>query len=578
MKNLTTILLLCICTAFFCASQHPEPAGKDNPEQMIAMEILNRYKNSTLSRSELVASIALDMLETPYKGGLLEQTPERLVVTLSQTDCMVFVESCLALAITAQGENPSWELFCENLKQLRYRDGTIDGYVSRLHYTSDWFREAEESGVLEEITYKYGTLYSQNFSFISSHPQYYTQLTDDPSLVEQVKTIERGLNSYKYYQIYKSDIVSCEDNIKSGDIVTFTTNVDGLDVSHMGIAYRKASGELSFIHASSTLEKVVIAQESLQEYTKLGVRVARPLDMSSPKAERFSIPVLMFHKVVDNPQYPEDISPKELGELFDYLFSNGYYPINMSDLVSGKFENIIPSGRMPVVITADDSHPSIVYSTSEQTHEYLNNKSSFLTIFTEKCQNYGLKPRATFFLSKMLDDRYSQEPTMYFGGIESLGEIIQRYSHLEGIEYGYHTINHERMLGMNYAQTMKILTEQLNEIERLQPNDRIAPIFAYPYGYAPLAEAMPAFSELGFIGAVLAYPGNNEARYSQIDQYIYLPSQQRALISPLFIPRVNIGSFTYAPPGSANPYVKISPVEDFKKDVERAIYKPYHIQ
>ena len=55
---------------------------------------------------------------------------EELVIRTDAVDCLTFVEYTLAQALGSS--------FTENLQKIRYRDGIIDGYPSRLHYTSDW--------------------------------------------------------------------------------------------------------------------------------------------------------------------------------------------------------------------------------------------------------------------------------------------------------------------------------------------------------------------------------------------------------------------------------------------------------
>ena len=59
-------------------------------------------------------------------------------------DCLTFVEYTLAQALGSS--------FADNLQKIRYRDGIIDGYTSRLHYTSDWIENGVRQGLLEDVT------------------------------------------------------------------------------------------------------------------------------------------------------------------------------------------------------------------------------------------------------------------------------------------------------------------------------------------------------------------------------------------------------------------------------------------
>ena len=55
-----------------------------------------------LPMSQLVIKVAKHFLGTPYVAGTLELEPERLTVNTRETDCILFVEMCLALSLTAK--------------------------------------------------------------------------------------------------------------------------------------------------------------------------------------------------------------------------------------------------------------------------------------------------------------------------------------------------------------------------------------------------------------------------------------------------------------------------------------------
>ena len=48
-------------------------------------------------------------------------------------------------------------------------------------------------------------------------------------------------------------------------ILAFVTSIKGLDVTHTGFAFQK-DGELTFIHASSAKNKVIIDSSTISEY------------------------------------------------------------------------------------------------------------------------------------------------------------------------------------------------------------------------------------------------------------------------------------------------------------------------
>jgi len=236
--------------------------------------------HKALPMDQLVIKTALQKLGTPYVAGTLEEDPEMLTVCMEKTDCILFVEMCLAFSLNLKEENPSFDSYCNNLLKLRYRDGVAGDYSSRIHYTSEWIRQAAERGIMEEITSEIGGIaWAQEFSFMSTHTDSYRQLRENPSLMEKIRAVEEYLNGFEYYYIPKDEIVTCEPLIHDGDIICFNSTAKGLDIAHVGYAYWQGS-QLTFIHASSVEMEVVINKKPLTEYisgikSNNGIRVVR---------------------------------------------------------------------------------------------------------------------------------------------------------------------------------------------------------------------------------------------------------------------------------------------------------------
>ena len=233
-----------------------------------------------LPMDELVVKVARSFLGTPYVAGTLEQEPEQLTVNLRETDCILFVEMCLALAQTAKDDEPSFDSYIDRLAELRYRNGIVDGYTSRLHYTSEWIAQGEKQGFFKEVTRDCGgKVLAQKFNFMSTHPASYKQLKDNSSNVAKIRSVEQNLESRDYFYIPKADLPRCIRNIKTGDIIAFTSTVAGLDIAHIGIALWQGD-TLTFIHASTTADKVIVNPTPLTQYingvkSQSGVRVIR---------------------------------------------------------------------------------------------------------------------------------------------------------------------------------------------------------------------------------------------------------------------------------------------------------------
>ncbi len=233
--------------------------------------------------SQLIIRVAKEFLGIPYVAGLLEQEPEMLTIDTRHSDCILFVEMCLAMTLTIQSEDCTFERFCEMTQSLRYQGGEVDGYASRNHYTSAWILQGEDSGLFTEISQEIGGVQrSQHFNFMSTHPDSYKQLAGSPELVERIADTEAWLNGFEYYYLLQSNIDTLCKGIHTGDIICFVTPVSGLDIGHVALAYEQ-NGRLHFIHASSAARKVIISEETVAEYIKshkstCGLRVVRLCD------------------------------------------------------------------------------------------------------------------------------------------------------------------------------------------------------------------------------------------------------------------------------------------------------------
>ena len=222
-------------------------------------------------------------LGMPYVGGTLEGNPtERLVCKFDGLDCTTLVESSIALAV-AKTENPTFEGYKSELTKLRYRDGIIDGYPSRLHYILDWMYENEKRGRLENITAKVGGVpLKKEINFMTNHANLYPALAES-AVWEKVKEQENQINSREHTYIPKTEIQKAEPMLHDGDIVAFTSSVEGLDVNHMGVITRVGS-RAYLIHASLAGKKVIISSVPLAEYVAsvpkhTGMIVARLTDI-----------------------------------------------------------------------------------------------------------------------------------------------------------------------------------------------------------------------------------------------------------------------------------------------------------
>ncbi|NDV68661.1 N-acetylmuramoyl-L-alanine amidase-like domain-containing protein [Dysgonomonas sp. 25] len=221
--------------------------------------------------NELLIKTAKFFVGKPYIASALDKSPEeKLVVDLTGFDCTTFVENCIALSLALKSDAPDDDLFdvyCSYLRKIRYRNGVIDGYPSRLHYMTDWAYDNEAKGLLENITPTLGgATVDKTIDFMSTHPQSYKHLSADRANLEKIAEIEKNIKTRNNYTIIlKKDLPDVNSAINSGDILIFATAIEGLDYSHVGIAYKKAN-TVHFIHASTKSMKVKIEEQPLQNY------------------------------------------------------------------------------------------------------------------------------------------------------------------------------------------------------------------------------------------------------------------------------------------------------------------------
>ena len=227
---------------------------------------------------------AKKMLGVPYVAGTLDgNEEEQLVVHVDQLDCTTFVETVLALCIADKRGERSFDGFKKALIDVRYRNGILDGYASRLHYFSDWIRNNEQMGFVKECTSETACSQSKELwlDFMTTHVDSYLPMKKNPALVEVMAAQEKNWQGtvVSYIPKEKLNLSPEELKIKDGDILAMVTNIKGLDIVHVGFAFWK-DNQLHLLHASSVAKKVIEDPQTQYESSKktkahIGVRAIR---------------------------------------------------------------------------------------------------------------------------------------------------------------------------------------------------------------------------------------------------------------------------------------------------------------
>ena len=245
--------------------------------------LLEAGLNSNISCSnELMVYYAKQLLDIPYIAHTLEGDTEMLTINIDELDCTTYVETVYALARTTLSQRTTWRDFANNLESVRYRNGEMTDYASRLHYISDWIMNNSARGNIKEITTEFGgcKYIIKTIDFMSKHREYYPAMADS-TIYEKIRNYEIGYRSHRFPYIKKELLYTKNviNEFESGDIIAMVTKTEGLDISHLGLVL-KENNKLYFINASMGGKKVQIEKSQFADYMKnnrncIGVRVFR---------------------------------------------------------------------------------------------------------------------------------------------------------------------------------------------------------------------------------------------------------------------------------------------------------------
>ncbi len=229
--------------------------------------------NKSLSEkpiNEVLVEIGKSFLETEYVAHSLEKEgEEQLIINLTGLDCTTFLETSLTFARCIKKGKTTFDDYLNELTFIRYRDGKIDSYPSRLHYFSDWIYNNEQKSIVKDITKEIGGKKIKfAVDFMTKNPKYYKQLLENPEFIPIVKKQEEEINSRQYYYIPQNEIEKVEPKIQTGDLIALTTSDKGLDIGHVGIAVKIDDGRIHFMHAPLVGSKVQISEKPLSDYVK----------------------------------------------------------------------------------------------------------------------------------------------------------------------------------------------------------------------------------------------------------------------------------------------------------------------
>ena len=281
---------------------HAQSVEYTQGDSALVVKLLDMAKHQRGTESPIFY-FGKKFLGLPYVGQTLELgDKEHLIVNLHGLDCTTFVETVVALAMCDQQDKRTFDDFCRNLSTIRFREGKMTDYTSRLHYFTWWAEDNERLGIVKDIAPSlpiagsvgdvsqkssdlgaFTAIQTININYMSAHPTLYKQLKNHPQFVPIIKKYEQATNGRKFRYIPKKNMQWKQDSalgvIEDGDIVAMLTDSDGLDTRHIGIAFWQ-NGQLHLLHASSLYKKVLMSTETFYEYEMkqpkhTGIRVFR---------------------------------------------------------------------------------------------------------------------------------------------------------------------------------------------------------------------------------------------------------------------------------------------------------------
>ena len=229
---------------------------------------------------------ARQFLGRPYVAHTLEADgEERLVVNTRQLDCTTLVETVTALTQCAYRQQYTWQAYLKALTAMRYREGVINRYPSRIHYFTEWITQNSATGLVSEIQQPnppFTAVQTVNVNYMSQHPQSYKALNEHPDYVAEIRRMEQRVTGQQFRFVPKTRVgrsAELRKVVKDGDIIAITCKKAGLDIAHLGFAVWK-DGNLHLLNASQLHKQVVEESMTLWQYlrqhpSQTGIRIIR---------------------------------------------------------------------------------------------------------------------------------------------------------------------------------------------------------------------------------------------------------------------------------------------------------------
>lgn len=213
-----------------------------------------------------IAAIGRQHIGQPYSLNLLGEFPYEIhdslpMFSLTQSDCVVFVEHTYAMALSQ-----SWEEFFWMLQRIRYRDGVI-GVATRNHYTEmDW--NVANRWLVTDISAELAG---------ANGPAYDMKVDRARFLRTRHNTVrEIPVETSRQAYVDKQQVAAIVSQLQEGDFVNVISTRDGeYWASHVGLVVLGPNGERHFLHSSEPQVREETFDAYIQRTLERQARAAR---------------------------------------------------------------------------------------------------------------------------------------------------------------------------------------------------------------------------------------------------------------------------------------------------------------
>ncbi|GAB4457466.1 MAG: hypothetical protein OHK0029_17300 [Armatimonadaceae bacterium] len=239
-----------------------------------------------------------------------------------------------------------------------------------------------------------------------------------------------------------------------------------------------------------------------------------------------AIPVIMYHEVRGTKNANLIRSVDSFRKDLEILHKNGFYPVNMGDVVSNNIN--VPAGKSPVVLTFDDARPS-QFQLIETADSYKVDPNSAVGVIEEfhKKHKDEWPLRGTFFVLPQ------SKTTLAPFGQAGLGDQKMAYLIKQGFEIGNHSTSHPNFRNLTPEQIQQEIGYAHKTITTAVPEAKIQ-VLALPMGKLPKdKDKLPYLLKGEFEGVPYEYQAAMKAAWRPI------PSPASKEYNPLDLERID---------------------------------------